>query len=151
MARTTATLVQKIVDVHGADTAAKDANIQPWIDQASTILDNAIAQCSDLGNLDTTTLEMIERNMAAHYYANSPQGKTARLIKSDQVGDGVGRSWVTPTAKASAGFSWASTTYGQAVLDLDYTGCLARLGKKKAKLFWIGTPHDTNTHKAGEA
>jgi len=147
MARTTPALVQEIVEVHGADQAAKDTNITPFITIANAVLTNAAAACTGLGNAGTATLELIERNLAAHYYAASPQGRTARVIKTDAVGDGVSRTWSVPAPVAGHGF--VSTTYGQAAMDLDPTGCLARMGRRRAVVAWLGTPSSTNTHTAG--
>lgn len=146
MARTTASQVREIVDVHGADDTAKDANIQPFIDIATAYLDRVVQECGDIAGLGSTLLELIERNLAAHFYALSPQGKSARPIKSDAVGEGVSRTWATHTP----GKGLRASGFGETALLLDTTGCLERSQMKKARATWLGTPHSTNTHRAGD-
>ncbi len=146
MARTTSALVQTLVTVAGGSEAHRDANIQPSIDMASAYLDGVIVKCSALGLLPATTLELIERNLAAHFYSISPAGQTKnRSIKTDSVGEGVSRTWVGPTSPTGVGYSLQGTPFGQNALLLDTTGCLrdddAKAAKpsRKSSISWLGT------------
>jgi len=142
--RTTAEQVAGIIPIPG-DCDAQEATIQPYIAMACAVLDGVGSKCPAILTQSAATLELIERNLAAHYYAAMGGGQpgAGRVVKSDQVGDGVGRSWTAPAALK--GYGIASSTFGRAALDIDCSGCLLdydalrNAGKRKMQLVWIGT------------
>lgn len=154
--RTTPLAVQTLVVVPGTDQAAKDEAIQPYIDMAWTYLDAQIAKCSALGALDASVLEMLERLLSAHFWAGSPAGASAnQILKTDNVGDGVGRTWQTPNLPK--GFGLATTGFGMRVLQMDTTGCIrtdendANNQRRKAQIKHVGEYHGKEYGETGDA
>ena len=146
MPRTTPELVLTLVTVAGTASEQETA-ITPFIEVASAIIDGRIAVCAGLGELDPVVLELIERQLAAHSWVTSPQGANQnRVLKTDNVGDGVGRTWVAAMPNKSSGLGLRSTSYGNLALQLDTSGCLAAMEQetqaplRKAKLHYLGTP-----------
>lgn len=143
MSRTTAAQVEALVNVTGVDAAARAALLETPMAVAAALLAGVGAKCQALLAQSDDTLELIERYLAAHYYAIGPNGKQqGRLVKSDQVGEGVGRSWVAPTG--TKGYGLQSTALGQTALQLDASGCLAAhdakavAPRRAGQLVWLG-------------
>ena len=129
MSRTNSDDVEAILGGHYDGST----DLDPFILTASSL----VSKCSsaDTGGVHSASdLELIERWLAAHFYAHSdqlPQNKS--------------------TGGASAGFQgqtamvFNSTQYGQTALALDTTGYLAKLqqqasiGPIKAGAAWLGT------------
>lgn len=135
MARTTPELVRGILTTSATDPA--DGVLAPFITMANTFLNRIIAMCPAIASTPEEELIVIETWLAAHFYAASPLGqKEAGSITRDDVGEGVGRSYARPNL---TGEGLKSTSYGQAVLAMDLTGCLAKAGKVVAEVVWLGT------------
>lgn len=143
-ARTTAEQVQTLITVTGCDAAAVSAMLAAPMLMACTLIDCIGAKCPGLLTLDTACLELIERNLAAHFFALGPNGgNQGRVMKSDMVGEGVGRTWVAPSSPK--GYGLKSTSFGQAAMLLDTSGCIANHEedttaevRRKAQFVWIG-------------
>lgn len=129
MSRTSSGDVEAILGGHYGGSTDLDA----FILTAASL----VGKCSaaDTGGVHSASdLELIERWLAAHFYAHSDQLTQTRS-----------------TGKASATFQgqtamvFNSTQYGQTALALDTTGYLAKLqqqamtGPKKAGGVWLGT------------
>lgn len=117
MARTTSTLVQGIL---GGNWDGK-SSLTPYIATATAIIDRVVvcATAKEL-TLSDTTLELMERWMAAYYYTKM---------------DPLYRRKKTERAEGDFG----DRSYKEAALDLDHTGCLnSLLGKVRAGGFWLG-------------
>ena len=115
-ARATEAMVKKIID-----TDLADEQITPFLAAANTMVTDLL-----LGeNYSATTLEEIERWLAAHFVAvRDPQ------ITQEKIGD------VQATYEGKTGMGLNSTRYGQQVMVLEHHGILARLasGKRPAEV-----------------
>lgn len=120
MARVTATEVKAILD--GCTTA--DAVVEVMIDAAEELVDEVFENDADM---NTTLMKEIERWFVAHMIASTLWRTTA----SEKVGD----------AEAKYTGQWGkmleSTPYGQMVLQLDFTGKMAKMGKPGARIFAV--------------
>lgn len=133
--RTTTTAVQTVL---GGDWDGS-TSVQFAIDTATIIVDrvNTCATNKDI-TLTTGELELIERWLAAHFYAQSDKPYTNKS-----------------TAGASASFAGRtdmgldSTLYGQTAQQVDYSGCLANINKRQqAGGFWLGkNPTDQTAYE----
>ena len=131
MARTTQDAVEAIIDVDSSIT-----DLTPFIDTASSLVDEVCATVSSYG---AARLELIERWLAAHFYAvQDPR------LASENVG-GAGGSYQGQTT-----MNLSATIYGQQAMVLDTNGGLAALNtnvtkgrKPKVGVTWLGTESDT--------
>ncbi len=130
MPRTTPSNVAGIIEV--------DPNIDltPFIAVASSLVDE---QCAGVTNTtyqpitDVVRLEMIERYLAAHFYAHRDQ-----RVQREAVG-GATAYFQGKTDELYL----SGSQYGQSAIILDSTGNLNRLNKMlpKHKILWLGTNH----------
>ena len=112
MAETTIANVKLLVP----DTELADAAITQFIDDASKVFtDNLSGE-----GYDTTTQEMIERYLTAHFITVGPEPRAA----SEKAGP-VGISY-----QYKLGDALKSTMFGQTAIALDKSGKLAGLGDK---------------------
>lgn len=129
----------KLVEAVLGDNYNGTTNLTPFIDAANAIV-NRVATCAtDKGEtLTATELELIERWLAAHLYA---QMDPTYASKS--------------TAGASASFhgqtamGFDSTLYGQTATRLDFSGCLENLDKTQVvTAAWLGkAPSDQTDYE----
>ena len=129
MSRTTSGNVQGILSSHYDGTAV----LTPFIDTANSLV-SRVATADTLVTLSAVDLELIERWLAAHFYAHADQ-----LMTSKSTGGASG------SFQGQTGMVLESTQYGQTAMLLDSTGYLSRLSnetktgtKQKAQLFWLG-------------
>jgi hypothetical protein len=130
MARTTSTNVEKIIEV----TAGVD--LEPFIETASELVTEHCVSSTD--PYTSTRLELIERWLAAHFYAiYEPR------VASERAGP------VGENKQYKLGLNLAVTTYGQQAMLLDTKGSLAALsagveqGKsRKAVVTYLGKTRD---------
>lgn len=125
--RTTSPLVQGVL----IGDYGNGADLTPFMLSASVTVDRVVLGATAKGiTLSSTELELIERWLAAHYYAVSD-----RPYKSKS------------TAGASASFDGntvmylEATLYGQTAMRLDRSGVLDNIGgpvRKVAGGFWLG-------------
>lgn len=132
MSRTTVNAVQKILlkDWNGADL------LDPFIEAATAVVDRVdVCAAARSRTLTSTELELVERWLAAHFYAMSNQQLSSKSTK------GAGGSF-----RASGGLNLDGTTYGQTARTLDYSGCLDAIAKRKvAAAVWLGRPPSEQT------
>ena len=115
-ARVTTADVKVIFDTDLTDLSA-------FISIATLQVDNI----ATLGILSAATLVELERWLAAHYCAiRDRQASKVTVLDSSHTYDG----------KTGSGF--ASTLWGQQALQIDTTGTLASLGKKRASITYLG-------------
>lgn len=121
----------------------KNAEFSLVLRMANSLFTSVASKCSGLAALDEEAKGLIVNNLAAHFYAQ--QGRrpgVGQSVKSDQVGDGVGRTWTAPASIKGHGLQ--STTFGQIALTLDVSGCLAAheasaiKPRRKAQVKWLG-------------
>lgn len=126
MSRTTSLAVQKIL----LDEYDNVSDLSPFIESASSVADYVSAYASRNGvSVTSTTLELIERWLAAHFYKvpDRPSQETRKGRSEDKF-------------QGKTGMNLASTYWGQTALTLDYTGALNALnsGKGRASVKWLG-------------
>lgn len=133
MPRTTTAAVQGVLlDHYGPKLDGTLPNVNPFIDAATAMVDR-VAACaiSRDRTLTNAELELVERWLAAHFYACAPdQAKAERT---------TGRAKAVYQGKT--GMYLESTKFGQMAVILDYSGCLVSIAsevKKKAGGFWGG-------------
>lgn len=127
-ARTTPAKVISILDSNYDGETLLD----PKIEVASVLVDKVVACMSRKGLTahDATTLEMIERYLAAHLY-----------LFHDKVMQSESKGRASGSFQGQTGMGLQSTDYGQMAITLDDSGCLQQLdlGKgPKASLKWGG-------------
>jgi len=131
MARTNATNVKAIIEVDSSIVPA-DSDLDPFINTANELVTEL---CTGTQGPSTaysvTRLELIERWLAAHFYAiRDPRAKSERA-------GSVGVSY-----QEKVDLNFAVTTYGQQAMMLDTNGALARLNKGKGvgiQILWLGS------------
>lgn len=115
MSRTTQTAVKRIIDV---DTAV---NLTPFIDTASELVTEV---CESLGTYSEDRLELIERWLAAHFYAIFDQQNQLTGEKTGPVSAQYGQN---------VGVGLKYTRWGHQVLLLDTAGGFAALNANAEK------------------
>lgn len=109
--RVTATEVKSIID-----TSLADSVVDVYIGSANAMVNDV------LGTGTTSILKEIERWLTAHMISLTRERMAAK--------EGAGGAEIEYVGKTGEGLS--STPYGQMVLELDDTGAMAALGRKKA-------------------
>lgn len=124
MARCTVSEVKEIFD----NCKVLDSVITTMINTASAVIDKVFADDTELGE---TLRKEVERWYAAHLIASGPQRQEveetateARVKYSGTYGDGI-----------------YSTSYGQQAVAIDFTGRMAKLGKRRVVFFAVPTKH----------
>lgn len=104
-------------------------DLQPFIDTASSIVDDLATMCSNEGNpLSSSKLELIERWLSAHAYCCNDQPYAQR-----RTGQASG------LFQGQTGKRLESTKYGQMALTLDPSGNLDTLNNNnRIKFSWLG-------------
>jgi len=121
MARTTSASVEAIIEVDAS------ISLTPFIEAANALVEEI---ASDSGH-NNARLELIERWLAAHFYAmRDPR------VTSERAGP-VGASYQSAVA-----LRLNSSQYGQMAMTLDTSGLLNTInaGKIQVKAVWLGTP-----------
>lgn len=139
--RTTSSKVQDILGRHYDDST----DLTGFITTASSLVDKVSSNDSDV-LLNATSLEIVERWLAAHCYAHMDQ------LMSSESGGGASGQYQGQTA-----MYFDSTQYGQMAMVLDVTGYLAKLNKQAkegrmvASMVWLGTEYKgDNSEDAGD-
>ena len=105
-----------------------DADLNSYMETASVIVDR-VSTCATAKGLalSSTELELIERWLSAHCYAMSdqPYSETETLTSRAKF-------------QGETGMFLTATKYGQMATTLDYSGCLAEMGKSRVGGFWLG-------------
>lgn len=132
--RTTEDAVRAIVD----NSTAID--MTPFIQIANRLV-TKIDAADTSSELDDTDLELIERWLAAHFYAHRDQ-----LLSSKSTSGASG------SFQGQTGMFFTASQYGQTALLFDTTGYLANLeqqaknGRQKVSVTWLGS---TQTQQDG--
>lgn len=137
MARTTSALVEGVL----LSDYDSQYNLQPFIDTAAVVV-TRVSDCAVSRGIPLTTaeLELVERWLAAHFYATSDRPYQERTT------DGARGKF-----QGETGMYLDSTFYGQQALLIDYSGCLASIGsggadgsgltsRNAARVVWLGKP-----------
>lgn len=126
--RTTSELVAGIIEVDEA------IPLEPFILAASLLVDKVAAD--ENVDHDATTLEVIERWLSAHFYAQRDPRPT-----SERAGT------VSQSLQSAVAVGLDNTHYGQMAMTLDTSGRLRSLskGKRRASVTWLGTATDTES------
>lgn len=106
-----------------------ETSLTPFIEAASSLVDDLIACAEeDEETVSATKAELIERWLAAHFYAAMDPS-----VKSEST-DGASVSY---EGKEEAGLG--ETRYGRRALSLDTSGCLVTLSSGvRASISWLG-------------
>lgn len=133
-ARTTAASVKGVLLKDYDSANAPD--LTPFIDAATNLVDQVSAGASDKSiTLSSTTLELVERWLAAHFYAMSDQ-----TLAQKNTGKAGGRF------HGQTGMFLTATKYGQSAMSIDYSGVLRAMNDgRRAGVFWLGKPVSTQT------
>jgi len=117
--------------VPGYATGDPDGLMTPWIDTADNIVTRV---CTD-STYDDATKELIERWLAAHFYAVHAY-QVPGLSGGTQSQKTGQASFSSGTSKVY-GTAFEFTRYGQAAMEIDTAGGLARLNQfiKSGKAF----------------
>lgn len=132
MARTTEAAVSELL----LDNYGTDNDLSPFVEIA-TALTTRVNTCATAKGvtLTSTELELIERNLAAHFYCLSDP-----LYLSEKTLD------ASATYRGETGKALDYTPFGQTAKMLDHSGCLATLSKgQRATLSWLGLPPSEQT------
>lgn len=132
MARVTATEVEAIIEVD--ETIG---SLTPFIEVAN----NLVTRVCLASSYEDDTLALIEKWLAAHFYAI----RDPRITSQSVSGGGAG---VTSNQPISIGLGLDQTTYGQQAKIIDTAGNLALLDMRMKKgykttgwgITWLGTP-----------
>lgn len=119
------------MDDFGAREDGTTPSLTPFIDTAAAIVDRVEA-CAILKSktLTATELELVERWLAAHFYAVSDKPYASRST-----------SGASGSFHGQTGMYLEATLYGQTAMRVDYSGCLAALNKRAtAGAMWLGKP-----------
>ena len=139
MARTTAPDVQGVLGVN----YDRRTPLEGFIDTATAVVDHISDRAADKGiDISSTELELIERWLAAHYYAVTDPP----FQKTNITGPGGGAGG---EVMGETGFYFEITYYGQVAMMLDRSGYLSAIGSKEgrkiATAVWLGTEDETTS------
>lgn len=132
MARTSTTAVKNILrDVTTIEGGDYDGvtDVQQYIDAATLVVDRVVTCAVNKGlPLTAAELEMVERYLAAHFYAMSDQTYASRST-----------SGASGSFHGQTGMHLEATKYGQNAITIDPSGCLRAIGKgHTAGLTYVG-------------
>ena len=133
MARTTPDAVRGVLS--GNYDCNENTNLAPFIDTASNLVDFVRTCAISKGtSLTSTTLEIIERWLAGHFYA-----------MSDPMYSQKSTGGASATFQGQTGMGLSSTLYGQQAMIVDTSGCLAKRNKETldgsksvVSMVWLG-------------
>ena len=133
--RTTKAAVQGVL----LQDYSQEHDLQAFIDTAAVIIDRVATCATDRDHtLSAAELEIIERWLAAHFYATS-----------DRPYQNKSTSGASGGFQGQTGMYLEATYYGQTASSLDSSGCLASIAagdeRKTARGFWGGLPPSEQT------
>lgn len=128
MARTTPAAVQALL----ADNWDGITDLQQFIDTASAVVDDVVVSSATRlppsMTLTAVKQELIERWLACHYYHVMDQMWQAQTVASASM-----------TAQGQTTMSIEGSKYGQAAINLDFSGTLYAISRRYfARGFWMG-------------
>lgn len=108
-----------------------------FIATANAIVDRVATCAISKGmSLSSTELELIERWLSAHFYVMSDQNYASKSTGGQSA-----------SFQGKTDMSLAASKYGQAAMNVDYSGCLSAISKRAfASTAWLGRnpPDQTN-------
>lgn len=119
---------------------SSNPSLQPFIDTAASLVDR-IEIADDKGSMSSSSLELVERYLSAHFYAHADP-----FLSSKSTGGASGQF----QGRTDVGFD--ATLYGQTAKRLDVTGTLVTLDqplRPKASCNWLGLVRDDQTDVDG--
>ncbi len=120
-------------DVRGIIETDGNISLAPFLNSATALTDYISSEDSD-GVLSAALLIEIEKNLAAHSYAlRDPQ------YLAKKTGDASAKF------QGETGMGLDYTPWGQMAKQLDVSGTLSTLGKKKPGMAWLGLPPSKQT------
>jgi hypothetical protein len=131
MSRTSSSKVQEILVDHY--DSVNSISLTAFISTANSLTNKVASNDADT-LLSSTDLELVERWLAAHFYAHA-----------DQLSQSRGGGRANASFQGQTAMALTSTQYGQTAMVLDVTGYLSRLsqqavsGPVKASMSWLGT------------
>lgn len=114
-------------------------DLYPFIEAASVVVDDVVECATEAGKtLSASRRELIERWLAAHFYAAGPDKTYSRKRTEKAEGwfDGKTEKYLE------------STLFGQMAVILDSTGCLQEIavrGRQSIGGYWLGRPPSQQT------
>ena len=137
MARTTSNAVKELLQPGGDYDTVRNPSLTPFIQSATVVVDRVQTAAAANGRtLNSTELELIERWLAAHYYASSDQPYTSRSTAG-----------ASGSFQGQTGMYLEGTKYGQMAITLDYSGYLYSISsgpnRRTGKITWVGKPPST--------
>jgi hypothetical protein len=133
MARTTSELVEGLL----SDDYDGESSLTVHVTSAYVMVNRVVTCATNKGiTLSDEELELIERWLAAHFYASVDQP-----YEEKETAAGRGKSRGKFQGKTAMYLE--GTKYGQNAMALDYSGCLSAIasGKKRvARVDWLGKP-----------
>lgn len=132
MSRTKKELVIAVLmDDYGPKADGSTPDLSPRIDTATVIVDrvNVCAVAKNIA-LTGTELELIERWLAAHFYA---------IVDKPYQSKSTGGA--SASFQGQTGMRLETTHYGQTAMNVDYSGCLENINKRQfGRSAWLGKP-----------
>jgi hypothetical protein len=105
-------------------------HVLSYMEMATAIVDDLVKYAK--GKLDDPRLELIERNLSAHY-AQVSGASTASSVTSKAIA-GASSSFNRGNPQAVTG-----TPYGLTAVQLDTTRCLVGIMEGPVQAIWLGT------------
>lgn len=137
MSRTSVASVKTLLR-NGATDSDYDgtSDLSPYIDSANAVVSRVATCATSRGvTLSSTELELIERWLAAHFYAMSDQ-----TIESKKTGERAAKF------HGKTGMRFEATKYGQSAINIDVSGCLASMNRGGlSQVVWLGFPPSEQT------
>lgn len=125
----------KVKEVLMSDYGPKSDGSLPPLDsfiRAANLVTTRVYECSVRNSLTLSDEELVEIEtwLAAHYY-----------VQSDQVFASRSEAGASMSFQGQLGMGLENSKYGQAALNLDYSGCLRKVLKgQRAMGAWLGKP-----------
>lgn len=126
------TSTEKVKEILGKNYDTSDSGNRPLAQfmQAANLLTTRVAAAASAKGLplSATELESIESWLTAHYYNCSDPAFKSRAVMG-----------VSATYQGQTGIGLESSLYGQAALEIDYSGSLRNINKQqRAGMNWLG-------------
>ena len=127
MARTVANAVENILGDHYNSDG--NPSLGPFIEAATDVVTRVSTCATTRGvTLSSTTLELVERWLAAHFYLLSDPVAQEKVTGDAEV-----------VFQGETGKGLEATHYGKNAMVIDHSGCLASMSQGRvASVMWLG-------------
>ncbi len=117
-----AAVAQDVRNLTGLSADVQDAQIDPFLAIAATVISGIETCLTGKGITDT---DQLQAALASHYIALSPIGKAANLVVEEKF-----ENWSSKLSTGQKdGKGYASTSYGEMAEQLAF-GCLNQVGMR---------------------